>query len=323
MYTHMHIHILSLYMGQLVVIGSLGLQIIAGDSVVLRPQICDELGNPAALPEGALDVHIIFPDGASQDLHSPSLKFFTQTKGGVTTYDIRHEATHAGEHEVHIMLHGTPIKGSPVIFNIETAAAEVKMCKLTPPSDHTLYSNKTYTILLKTYDRFGNPMTTGGLPVSGRLQLIKQGVHDLTTLMPNNNTVEIADNDNGTYDVNVTLIKIAATVKAIVNMDKNIPAAGGELPPVQLTFMAEEGPSNAATVMAETSEPAPAPVEEERSSSPSSSKAKEKFRNAALDVIHMMGGTLDTEHIRPKAAIAVAADAFEAAGKAAAKKPKA
>jgi hypothetical protein len=34
----------------------------------------------------------------------------------------------------------------------------------------------------------------------------------------------------------VSLIKLAASVKVIVNMDKNIPASGGELPAVQLTF---------------------------------------------------------------------------------------
>ena len=47
-----------------------------------------------------------------------------------------------------------------------------------------LYSNRTYTVTLHTFDRFNNPLPHGGLAVSGRLQLIKSGVHDLTTLYP-------------------------------------------------------------------------------------------------------------------------------------------
>ena len=46
-------------------------------------------------------------------------------------------------------------------------------------------------------------MVSGGLPVSGRLQLIKQGVHDLTTLMPNNHSIDFVDNEDGTYNVQV------------------------------------------------------------------------------------------------------------------------
>ena len=92
---------------------------------------------------------------------------------------------------VHILLQGEPIGNSPVHFTVQESTAEVKMCQLTPPAEHPLYSSNTYTIVLKTFDRFGNPMSHGGLPVSTRLQLIKSGVHDLTTLMPNNHTVEV------------------------------------------------------------------------------------------------------------------------------------
>ena len=86
---------------------------------------------------------------------------------------------------------------------VHEAVAEVKMCQLTPPSESPLYSNSGYTIILKTFDRFGNPMSHGGLPVSTRLQLIKSGVHDLTTLMPNNNTVDVEDQNDGTYHMKV------------------------------------------------------------------------------------------------------------------------
>lgn len=104
--------------------------IIAGDSVVLRPQICDALGNTAPLPDNALDVDIEFPDGTVHDLTTPSLKFNTQTRLGMTTYDIRHEATHAGHHKVYVRLDGVEIKNSPVEFDVQESVAEVKMCQV-------------------------------------------------------------------------------------------------------------------------------------------------------------------------------------------------
>ena len=282
--------------------------IIAGDSVVLRPQICDDLGNAAALPEGALGVKLCLPDGTEHDLdsHSHLVKFTTQSRGGITTYDVRHDATHAGDHLVHILLHGTPIKGSPVGFSVETAVAEVKMCRLTPPPEATLYSSNTYTVVLKTYDRFGNAMERGGLPVSCRLQLIKTGVHDLTTLMPNNNTVEIEDNEDGTYNVNVQLIKIAATVKVIVNMDKNIPAAGGELPPVQLTFVSQDNEGAAAPSPEATEEPEPFDDDY-------GGPGAQRLKAAGQEVMDMLGAGADG--MRPKSAAVVAVEAFSQAGK--------
>jgi hypothetical protein len=73
------------------------------------------------------------------------------------------------------------------------------------------------------------------------MQVVKNNAHDLTTLVSNNHSVEVSDNNDGTYNVSVQLIKIAATVKVIVNMDKNLPVNGGELPPVQLSILLPEG----------------------------------------------------------------------------------
>jgi len=211
--------------------------ITAGDSMMLRPIICDALGNNTVPEDGALDLHIVLPDGSILQADNSSLKLIISTKGGVTTYDIRHEATRSGLHEVHILLNRTPIRGSPVTVDVATALPDVKSAKLFPPTEPALYSNSTYAIVLKTYDRFGNAIRTGGLAVATRLQIVKAAANDLTTLVPNNHSVEIEDNEDGTYHINVSLINLAATVKAVINMDKNIPASGGELPAVQLTFV--------------------------------------------------------------------------------------
>jgi len=210
--------------------------ITAGDSMMLRPIICDALGNNTVPEEGALDLHIVLPDGSILQADNSSLKLIIATKGGVTTYDIRHEATRSGLHEVHILLNRTPIRGSPVTIDVTTALPDVKSAKLFPPTESPLYSNSTCAIVLKTYDRFGNAIRSGGLAVATRLQIVKSAANDLTTLVPNNHSVEIEDNEDGTYHINVSLINLAATVKVVVNMDKNIPASGGELPAVQLTF---------------------------------------------------------------------------------------
>jgi len=210
-------------------------KIIAGDNIFFRPQILDAYGNTAVLPENALAVKLITPDGKSTPLpYTPS------ARGGVTTYDVRYECTLRGPHSVHITLDGESIKGSPIEFDVLPAHAEPGMCKLVMPTEKVLYANTTATVLLETYDKFGNPSDSGGLATAARLQLQKQGVHDQTMLMPNNHTLETVDNGDGTYAVNITLIKIAATLKLIVNMDKNLPAAGGELPAVMLNFVKDE-----------------------------------------------------------------------------------
>ena len=86
-------------------------------------------------------------------------------------------------------LNGMAIRGSPVCFSVATSVPDIKTAQLTPPADSTLFANTPYSIILKTFDRFNNPISKGGLPVTARLQLIKSGVHDLTTLMPTNHTV--------------------------------------------------------------------------------------------------------------------------------------
>ena len=95
------------------------------------------------------------------------------------------------------------------------------------------------------------------MAVAARLQIVKSSANDLTTLVPNNHTVEVVDNEDGSYAVAVSLINLAATVKAIVNMDKNLPAQGGELPAIQLSFEMPTAAAESAPVPA----PAPAPAD--------------------------------------------------------------
>jgi len=216
-------------------------KIIAGDAVICQPIICDALGNKTVPSAGQLQVSLALPNGTAVGIDHSSLKLIETTKGGMTSFTVRHDVTNAGDHKMHIQLNSRPIRGSPVCFSVVSAAPDVKMAKLTPPPENTLYANRPYTIVLKTFDRFNNPIPYGGLPVAARMQVVKNNAHDLTTLVSNNHSVEVSDNNDGTYNVSIQLIKIAATVKVIVNMDKNLPVNGGELPPVQLSILLPEG----------------------------------------------------------------------------------
>lgn len=50
-----------------------------------------------------------------------------------------------------------------------------------------------------------------------------------------NHSLDSRDLNNGTYHVKVS-VAFPCSVKLVVNMDKNLPGAAGELPPVTLTF---------------------------------------------------------------------------------------
>ena len=291
-------------------------EIIAGDAVIMRPSICDDFGNTTALEKGALDVKIQLPNGTTHDTSTPMLKLGQTVKGGLTLYDVRHEATHAGPHEVHMHLHGKPIRGSPVRFEVATSTPDVRTARLTPPTETTLYSNRTYKVLLKTFDRFNNPITLGGLQVGARLQLIKSSVHDLTTLVATNHKIEIEDNSDGTYNVLITVMKIAVTVKLIVNMDKNIPASGGELSAVQLIFLSDNGtaePSAAQDELRPQQKHVPTAEGREGDSATGahldatwlSRTGDVRLRDAGKEIVALMG-----KPDKPKPLVALAADAF-------------
>lgn len=323
-------------------------QIIAGDTVTFRCGVCDGLGNQTTVDEKALDVRLLFPDGTVHSVkdNPTSLKLVTQIKGGITSYDVRHEATNAGRHEMHIALNGQPISGTPVFFDVVAAPPEVKTARLTPPADSALYSStaeerRNYAVVLTTFDRFGNPIRHGGLAVAARLMLVKTGVHDLTTLVPNNHSVDVVDNEDGTYEILVSLIKIVATVKCIVNMDKNIPAGGGDLPAVQLTFVpSPSGSLHGSEAMAATDDAEEAAAEASidvdgssggaaaaaiagagagaRAGAAAGGAGVERLKAAGNEMLTLMGA--GAEGTRPKGVPSLAVEAFADAGKAAARK---
>lgn len=218
-------------------------------------------GNQTTLGESddALTAKIALPDGSE----SQPLKLSQQVlANGTTKYELRTDATFQGTHLVHVLLRGVPIKGSPVAFDVVSAHPETQHSKLVHPGiDPCIASNETPTVVsLVTYDRFSNACARGGLLVTGRLQLVKHSAESNVLLMPNNHSVTVDDHGDGTYAIKI-LIKMTATVKLYVQMDKNLGAAG-ELPPLTLNFVDQAGYANApnaAPQAAPQTSPQPAP----------------------------------------------------------------
>ena len=213
-------------------------KVIAGDQVSVRPLAVDEFGNSSKLLEGTMTALLVKPSGIEVVL---SLLTTTLKTSGMAQYEVKCDTHDAGEHNIHVKLNGEPITGSPVSFEVHPAAPDPEHSRLIPPEDHDHlvpdYDSPS-TVMLKTYDKFGNACNHGGLVPTGRLSLVKQS-WDQTLLMPNNHFVTAEDLQNGTYAIRVG-IKMSAIVKLFVNMDKNIPANGGELPALQIAFTTKD-----------------------------------------------------------------------------------
>jgi hypothetical protein len=222
--------------------------LVAGDTIMIRPEIFDQFGNATVLGEGALEV--IHEIVESKERHS--LRYAQQQIRGTELfqYDVRHDTQVAGDHHIILQIGGVPIKGSPVSFRVQPDKPDPQSCKLSGPLQveaeceeeerGVLAVDKAYTCLLRTYDKYGNHCWVGGHKFGTRLQLIKQNAHDQTALVPQNHTLESEDLSDGTYHIHVTL-NFPCSVKLFANLDKNLPAMAGELPPLTLNFVKVDG----------------------------------------------------------------------------------
>ena len=276
--------------------------LFASDTVVFRPQIFDNYSNSTTLSEGGLTIVQTLPDGTASEL-----PLSQSTKLGQTTYEVRHTTSIAGQHSVSLVLFGHPIVGSPVAFAVLPDKPDPAFCKFTGPPEEVLYTEGHYACKMKTYDRFGNECLVGGLTVSARLQLQKQGVHDQTTLVPTNHSYDVKDLGNGEYLINLQVM-IPCVFKVIVNMDKNLPSGGGELPPVTVHIVTDPNaapkdekqtaPSSGSTSAAEG---------QAKGRRKSIDKTSEKLKQAVQEVTAGFGAP---EERREKDALFVAAEAF-------------
>ena len=210
--------------------------VVAGDTVSARPFLLDEYGNNTICDPDKLTDELTAKVKSPDDSEKSVPVLFDAAK---RKYEVRTETSLSGMHELHVLLHGVPIRGSPVSFETVAASPDPTYSKLLPPATETCIASfeEPTTIEFHTFDRFNNACTRGGLLVTGRLQLVKQIKREGESnqlLMPNNHSVTVEDRGDGTYAVRI-LIKMMATVRLYVQMDKNLGQAG-ELGPVLLTF---------------------------------------------------------------------------------------
>jgi len=168
------------------------------------------------------------PDGTLKRAERVEMTYTSQSRGGLTTYDIRYDAHLAGTHQMYIKLDGQHIIGSPLSFYVQPDRPEPTLCKLHPPPD-PLYPDLPHVFTLVTFDRFHNKCVTGGLILTNRLQIIKQNVHDQTALMPNNHSFVTVDQGDGTYHL-ILQTTMPCSLRLMVNLDKNLGNNSGELP---------------------------------------------------------------------------------------------
>ena len=258
---------------------------VAGGSVSVRIHGVDKFNNTAVMQENDIVALVVSPNGTETPLSilggaktTPQQKDGNKAATGKTQFEFRYEAILSGSHELRAFLNGEHVKGSPIEFTVLPSAAIPQQSRLVAPeSDEPLVADldTPATAHLVTGDKYGNPCVTGGLRVAGRLMLTKQGQSENTILMPNNHTVHIEDLENGSYAVHVSLA-MPCTVRLIVNMDKDLPAQGGELPPLQMTFGGSEPSANADRVDAE------APLEEVAQAAPEPTRPGGKAKAATV-----------------------------------------
>lgn len=195
--------------------GKQGSGFVAGENIVLRPQVRDPYGNPATPVEGALSAEHVKPGtvGTWELLAPPKLK------GGVGSYEVVIEPTKAGLHNVHIKLDDQDINGSPVSFTVAPAAPSSSKCKLmraVPPEDSPLIEKSPIAIIATLFDRYGNQLDHGGVRVDAKASGV--GVSG----------AKVEDNKDGTYAI--TLVAgPPGEIKVTVRID------GNDLPPYLLS----------------------------------------------------------------------------------------
>ena len=210
----------------------------AGDALSVRPKIRDKLGNPTAAPDGDLRIELSGPGGLKQEL-TPSIA----VKSGLTSYDVRYEPQTAGPYQMAVYLAGSPIEGSPVMFECVASLPDVYKSTYTLPVDadgksvERLYANTPYEITVRSVDRCGNPLDHGGATVTGRLQSANLPAQQEPVL-------EVIDCDDGTYRVQIQL-RAPCELKVLLSIDKELHPRGGEMAPFPLVFVAAEGSGNA------------------------------------------------------------------------------
>ena len=223
--------------------------VMAGEGIVVRPNIRDKLGNSTAAPDGALSVRLATPDDATHEI-APTVA----VKGGLTTYEVCYEPEAKGWHSIHVTLAGAPIEGSPVEFNCIPGMPDVTRCRLTLPTEPELdgikidrgnrdtdlrfvplFAGRTYKLTVFGVDKCGNELDRGGSAVTARIT----SIGGVAPPKNGDNHYPVEDNEDGSYSVMLSY-KGPAELKVVVSIDK--PATPIGMPPLAAKGGVDTGP---------------------------------------------------------------------------------
>ena len=191
-----------------------------GETIVLRPVICDAFGNFTTLQNDDLSIVIAMADGSQKWELEPE----EVARSGMTAYEARFEPKVQGQYVVHVCLAGIPIKGSPMHVNVHAGTPDIGKSEVILPEGQLWAQHQgqvfAYDITLVAVDKHGNKCTNGGANVTCRLG---------GSNAPQDPNVDVEDLDNGRYVMSVS-VKAAGDLKLYI-------ATGGSESEFKLTFL--------------------------------------------------------------------------------------
>ena len=184
---------------------------VAGEHIIIRPQVRDVFSNASTAPEGSLTAEHEIP-GAKEDVQLEPPKM----RGGLGSYELSLEPVRSGTHIVHIKLHGEEITGSPVSFKVSPGAPSVPKCYLTRGEKQAV-EKVPFSIVVTLVDKYGNRLDRGGVRVDAKALGAAA-------------TSAVEDQKDGTYLINISA-GAPGEVKVTVRID------GVELTPMNVTVI--------------------------------------------------------------------------------------
>jgi hypothetical protein len=234
-----------------------GSKIIAGDVIIFRPYLVDRHHNIANLDSAKLEPQLFGPTGEllTSNLHVESIVKNEHTQG----FEVRHSTDIFGDYTLKMRFGEIEIRGSPCEYFV-TRAEFFELNTILEPqgfvAGQPMMIDQEYHFLARLRDRFGNHVDKGGENARARLIHVKQGLHDSTELHLDNHKVEVEDQHDGTYLVQLELISsgghlnhfpIAIEMYFILDdeddSDFDPSRRKDNLPPLKLTFLKNEAAS--------------------------------------------------------------------------------
>ena len=194
--------------------------LVAGDRLMLKMQLRDEYGNyaPLSKPEdviaklegGPEEIDLTLkPDvvKAVDDGRDSKKKNHVSTSVALTgAYEINSpvELVTKGSHTATVLLHGSPVTGSPVEIHVKPSLPVAAKSRLYAAGRHVV--NAPIEVILQLHDRFGNEVEQGGVRVDAKVFGSKAS------------DAQIVDRGDGTYTVTFT-VAVAGDYKITVKVE--------------------------------------------------------------------------------------------------------